>query len=612
MERFLRPPDTTKSRQTTPDEHEPKTKRLRRYDESFLQFGFTSVLERNEERPKCLLCSAVLSAESLKPNKLKRHFETVHKEHLGKPLSFFEKKCAELNQQRSYFKKAATVSDGALNASFEVSYLIAKTKTPHTIAETLIMPAVLKMAKAMGEEEVGRKFKAIPLSDNTVKRRIDAIAADQESTLAEKLRDSPAYALQMDVSTEGKNAHALTFVRFLAENAIQEDILYCLPLPEHETAQAMYDVLQDYMEKHRIPWENMVGFCTDGAPSMAGRRNGLRTLVIQRAPSALWNHCMIHREQLASKELSASIAGIMQQVVAMVNYIKPHPLRARLFAKLCVDMGSEYEDLHFHTDARWLSRGNTLERFFKLRNELLAFSMDVKKNDFVDFLCDQQKMCLLAYATDIFRKLNELNTSMQGKNKNVMQMSDRIDGFRAKITHWRGSLAKGNFTHFPQLSQFLEDNSIDKCSTMEMCSHLERLEEHFATYFPDVDMSKFEWVRNPFHCDVSAVDLPATAIEQLIDMSRDKMHQQLHSRVPVEEFWFGAREEYPEIALRALKLLVPFGSTYLCEAGFSALVCMKSKYRSRLDVTSEMRCALSTTEPDFERLQRSVKAQTSH
>ena len=284
----------------------------------------------------------------------------------------------------------------------------------------------------------------------------------------------------MDVSTEGKNAHALTFVRFMQENAIHEDILYCLPLSEHETAQAMYDVLHNFMEKNVIPWERMVGFCTDGALSMAGRQSGLRTLITQRAPSALWNHCMIHREQLASKELRASVADVLQQVVTMVNYIKPHPLRARLFAKLCADMGSEYENKLFHTDAWWLSRGNVLERFFKLRNKLLAFSMDVKKTDFVDFLCDQQKMCLLAYVTDIFGKLNELNTSMQGKNKNIMQMSDRIDGFRGKLAYWRASLSKANFTPFPQWSQFLQDNSIDKCSTKKMCDHLRRLEEHFA------------------------------------------------------------------------------------------------------------------------------------
>lgn len=151
-----------------------------------------------------------------------------------------------------------------------------------------------------GEEEA-QKLKTIPLSDNTVKRRIDAIAADQESTLTEKLRNSPAYALQMDGSTEGKNAHVLTFVHYMQENAIHEDILNCLPLPEHETAQAMYDVLHDYMEKYRIPWERMVGFCTDGALAMVGRRSGLRTLITQRASAAMWNHCMIHCEQLALK-----------------------------------------------------------------------------------------------------------------------------------------------------------------------------------------------------------------------------------------------------------------------------------------------------------------------
>ena len=82
-----------------------------------------------------------------------------------------------------------------------------------------------------------------------------------------------------------------------------------------------------------------------------------------------------------------------------------------------------------------------------------------------------------------------------------MQMSDCIDGFRGKLAYWRESLSKANFTPFPQMSQFLKDNSIDKCSTKELCSYLKCLEEHIATYFPDVDMSKFDWVRDPFHCD---------------------------------------------------------------------------------------------------------------
>lgn len=76
------------------------------------------------------------------------------------------------------------------------------------------------MVKTMCGEEEAQKPKTIPLSDNSEKK--GTIATDQESTLTERLRNSLAYALQMDVSTERKNSHALTFVRYMQENAIHD------------------------------------------------------------------------------------------------------------------------------------------------------------------------------------------------------------------------------------------------------------------------------------------------------------------------------------------------------------------------------------------------------
>ena len=81
-------------------------------------------------------------------------------------------------------------------------------------------------------------------------------------------------------------------------------------------------------------------------------------------------------------------------------------------------------------------------------------------------------MCLLAYVTAIFGKHDKLNKSMQGKNTNLMHMRDRTDGFRGKRAYWRESISKANLAPFPQLSMFLKDNRIDKCSTKGMCSPL--------------------------------------------------------------------------------------------------------------------------------------------
>ena len=46
--------------------------------DNYLQFGFTSLVTDGIEKPQCVICLKVLSAESMKPFQLKRHFEKEH------------------------------------------------------------------------------------------------------------------------------------------------------------------------------------------------------------------------------------------------------------------------------------------------------------------------------------------------------------------------------------------------------------------------------------------------------------------------------------------------------------------------------------------------------
>ena len=104
MERFNRPPGPVPPK-TVPRGIVAQTpKRQRTYDQSFIQYGFTIVMEGNEEKPKCLLCRKVLSAESMKPNKPKT-FETTNNEHVGKPRAFFENKFADRTNSKCSISK---------------------------------------------------------------------------------------------------------------------------------------------------------------------------------------------------------------------------------------------------------------------------------------------------------------------------------------------------------------------------------------------------------------------------------------------------------------------------------------------------------------------------
>jgi len=62
--------------------------------------------------------------------------------------------------------------------------------------------------------------------------------------------------------------------------------------------------------------------------------------------------------------------------------------------------------------------------------------------------------------------------------------------------------------------------------------------------------------------------------------------------VPNSIFWAQLKDK-PILSKYAENFLLPFPTTYLREAGFSALAVIKSIFINRLDLQHNMRCALS-------------------
>ena len=46
-------------------------------------------------------------------------------------------------------------------------------------------------------------------------------------------------------------------------------------------------------------------------------------------------------------------------------------------------------------------------------------------------------------------------------------------------------------------------------------------------------------------------------------------------------FWIEACTEYPAIPKAALRVLIPFATSYMFEVGFSVVAVIKTKYRSK-------------------------------
>ncbi|XP_072380259.1 zinc finger MYM-type protein 6-like [Diabrotica undecimpunctata] len=94
-----------------------------------------------------------------------------------------------------------------------------KSAKPHTIGEELILPAVKEIVDTMlGPSQAGQVTDAVPLSNNTVSRRIDEMGANVEDVLCNKLK-SREFTVQLDESTlSNSTALLLSYVRFIDDN----------------------------------------------------------------------------------------------------------------------------------------------------------------------------------------------------------------------------------------------------------------------------------------------------------------------------------------------------------------------------------------------------------
>ena len=78
------------------------------------------------------------------------------------------------------------------------------------------------------------------------------------------------------------------------------------------------------------------------------------------------------------------------------------------------------------------------------------------------------------------------------------------------------------------------------------------------------------------------------------------------------QVWCTMYQSYSKVSMIALRVLVPFASTYLCEAGFSTLVNIKTKNRNRLNVGDDVRLALTNVRPRISKLAAEMQHQASH
>lgn len=128
-------------------------------------------------------------------------------------------------------------------------------------------------------------------------------------------------------------------------------------------------------------------------------------------------------------------------------------LNNRVFKIVCDDMENLDISLLPHTEVRLLPRRNILLRLLELRAEVLAISIN-HQFDLQSRMTDTQWLARLAYLTDIFAKINDVNLTLQEKWTTIFVAYDKIRAIKRKLL--ANSAHRCNLDSFPDLKDILE------------------------------------------------------------------------------------------------------------------------------------------------------------
>ena len=156
---------------------------------------------------------------------------------------------------------------------------------------------------------------------------------------------------------------------------------------------------------------------------------------------------------------------------------------------------------------------------------------------------------------------------------------DKIVSLSRKLRFWASCAENNNVDCFQTLNDFIIETEcvLDENVCSEIVNHIRDLEANLVKYFPPVNEQN-SWVRNPFKIKEKPANFSTKDYENFIEITSDSQLQQNFNELSLINFWKASlTKEYPTVAKRAINVVLPFATTYLCGNWILILCCNKNE-----------------------------------
>ena len=208
-----------------------------------------------------------------------------------------------------------------------------------------------------------------------------------------------------------------------------------------------------------------------------------------------------------------------------------------------------------------------------------------------------------------------MNSKLQGPDTLIFNAWNKIESFKKKLKLWLNKTAEGNNEMSQSYSDYImeADDFYSQNSVSDITAAQLRMLLLFESIIPNMRIPRGK-IRGLWTLLLNTTETALFHEEtlQLVELSLDKGLESTFNSVSNSKFCIRMKNEYPNLHEIAIRFLLSFSTTHLCETAFSAMIVLKTKQRNRLQLSDCLRLTITSIHLRINKLTDRKQQQKSH
>ena len=300
------------------------------------------------------------------------------------------------------------------------------------------------------------------------------IAEEIHGRLVGELKKASFFSIIIDESTDiAVNKHMVVYVRYVDDHFVPKTaFLKNLTINDPKsTARVLYQHVRDCLTGEELDVSRVLGFGSDGAAVMVGKKGGVAALLRKESPHGVNIHCVAHRFNLATSQASKDIP-FLKKIESTLTDLYYHfggsksgnrKCELAEIQKVLEDPVLKVKECH---QIRWTGFFLAVKAVHTSWGALMTYfrdHIDQKSLEIYNVLRQYQFLAILSMLMDVLPSVNQVSLLLQKRDLDIACLQPALKTLKEKIKK-----AKLGTAHYQSELMDKLDKTKDKGKTIAL------------------------------------------------------------------------------------------------------------------------------------------------